>query len=332
MEKDDIKLLEEIRNTFQNLSNELEKKIIGQKEIINYLFIILLARGHGLMIGVPGLAKTLLIKSLSEVMDLKFNRIQFTPDLMPSDITGTEILEENQVTGKRNFKFLKGPIFSNILLADEINRTPPKTQSALLESMQEQKVTISGKTYSLDSPFFVLATQNPIEQEGTYPLPEAQLDRFMFSLNINYPTLKNEIEIIKTTTSENNNKLNPMISKEEIISFQSLLRRVPVSENVIRFAVSLVTNSRPNKNSPNFINDWVEWGAGPRASQFLILAAKGKAILSGRPSPNISDIIAVAKPVLGHRIITNFNAESENVNIDIILDKLINFLNKNYEV
>jgi len=332
MEKDDIKLLEEIRNTFQNLSNELEKKIIGQKEIINYLFIILLARGHGLMIGVPGLAKTLLIKSLSEVMDLKFNRIQFTPDLMPSDITGTEILEENQVTGKRNFKFLKGPIFSNILLADEINRTPPKTQSALLESMQEQKVTISGKTYSLDSPFFVLATQNPIEQEGTYPLPEAQLDRFMFSLNINYPTLKNEIEIIKTTTSENNNKLNPMISKEEIISFQSLLRRVPVSENVIRFAVSLVTNSRPNKNSPNFINDWVEWGAGPRASQFLILAAKGKAILSGRPSPNISDVIAVAKPVLGHRIITNFNAESENVNIDIILDKLINFLNKNYEV
>ena len=323
MEKDDIKLLEEIRNTFQNLSNELEKKIIGQKEIINYLFIILLARGHGLMIGVPGLAKTLLIKSLSEVMDLKFNRIQFTPDLMPSDITGTEILEENQVTGKRNF---------NILLADEINRTPPKTQSALLESMQEQKVTISGKTYSLDSPFFVLATQNPIEQEGTYPLPEAQLDRFMFGLNINYPTLKNEIEIIKTTTSENNNKLNPMISKEEIISFQSLLRRVPVSENVIRFAVSLVTNSRPNKNSPNFINDWVEWGAGPRASQFLILAAKGKAILSGRPSPNISDIIAVAKPVLGHRIITNFNAESENVNIDIILDKLINFLNKNYEV
>ena len=332
MEKDDIKLLEEIRNTFQNLSNELEKKIIGQKEIINYLFIILLARGHGLMIGVPGLAKTLLIKSLSEVMDLKFNRIQFTPDLMPSDITGTEILEENQVTGKRNFKFLKGPIFSNILLADEINRTPPKTQSALLESMQEQKVTISGKTYSLDSPFFVLATQNPIEQEGTYPLPEAQLDRFMFSLNINYPSLKNEIEIIKTTTSENNNKLNPMISKEEIISFQSLLRRVPVSENVIRFAVSLVTNSRPNKNSPNFINDWVEWGAGPRASQFLILAAKGKAILSGRPSPNISDVIAVAKPVLGHRIITNFNAESENVNIDIILDKLINFLNKNYEV
>lgn len=332
MEKDDIKLLEEIRNTFQNLSNELEKKIIGQKEIINYLFIILLARGHGLMIGVPGLAKTLLIKSLSEVMDLKFNRIQFTPDLMPSDITGTEILEENQVTGKRNFKFLKGPIFSNILLADEINRTPPKTQSALLESMQEQKVTISGKTYSLDSPFFVLATQNPIEQEGTYPLPEAQLDRFMFSLNINYPSLKNEIEIIKTTTSENNNKLNPMISKQEIISFQSLLRRVPVSENVIKFAVSLVANSRPNKNSPNFINDWVEWGAGPRASQFLILAAKGKAILSGRPSPNISDVIAVAKPVLGHRIITNFNAESENVNIDIILDKLINFLNKNYEV
>ena len=283
------------------------------------------------MIGVPGLAKTLLIKCLSEVMELKFKRIQFTPDLMPSDITGTEILEDDQVSGKRNFKFLKGPIFSNILLADEINRTPPKTQSALLESMQEQNLTISGKTYLLESPFLVLATQNPIEQEGTYPLPEAQLDRFMFSLNINYPTLENEIEIIKSTTSENNDKLNPIITKNEIISFQSLLRRVPVSENVIKFAVSLVVNSRPNEKSPNFINEWVEWGAGPRASQFLILAAKGKAMLSGRPSPNISDVIAVSKPVLSHRIITNFNAESENVNIDIILDKLINFVKNNYE-
>lgn len=331
MVKDDLKLLKDVLQKFEKLSNELEKKIIGQKEIINFLFIILLAKGHGLMIGVPGLAKTLLIKCLSEVMELKFKRIQFTPDLMPSDITGTEILEDDQVSGKRNFKFLKGPIFSNILLADEINRTPPKTQSALLESMQEQNLTISGKTYLLESPFLVLATQNPIEQEGTYPLPEAQLDRFMFSLNINYPTLENEIEIIKSTTSENNDKLNPIITKNEIISFQSLLRRVPVSENVIKFAVSLVVNSRPNEKSPNFINEWVEWGAGPRASQFLILAAKGKAMLSGRPSPNISDVIAVSKPVLSHRIITNFNAESENVNIDIILDKLINFVKKNYE-
>ena len=331
MVKDDLKLLKDVLQKFEKLSNELEKKIIGQKEIIDFLFIILLAKGHGLMIGVPGLAKTLLIKCLSEVMELKFKRIQFTPDLMPSDITGTEILEDDQVSGKRNFKFLKGPIFSNILLADEINRTPPKTQSALLESMQEQNLTISGKTYLLESPFLVLATQNPIEQEGTYPLPEAQLDRFMFSLNINYPTLENEIEIIKSTTSENNDKLNPIITKNEIISFQSLLRRVPVSDNVIKFAVSLVVNSRPNEKSPNFINEWVEWGAGPRASQFLILAAKGKAMLSGRPSPNISDVIAVSKPVLSHRIITNFNAESENVNIDIILDKLINFVKKNYE-
>ena len=331
MVKDDLKLLKDVLQKFEKLSNELEKKIIGQKEIIDFLFIILLAKGHGLMIGVPGLAKTLLIKCLSEVMELKFKRIQFTPDLMPSDITGTEILEDDQVSGKRNFKFLKGPIFSNILLADEINRTPPKTQSALLESMQEQNLTISGKTYLLESPFLVLATQNPIEQEGTYPLPEAQLDRFMFSLNINYPTLENEIEIIKSTTSENNDKLNPIITKNEIISYQSLLRRVPVSENVIKFAVSLVVNSRPNEKSPNFINEWVEWGAGPRASQFLILAAKGKAMLSGRPSPNISDVIAVSKPVLSHRIITNFNAESENVNIDIILDKLINFVKKNYE-
>ncbi len=331
MVKYDLKLLKDVLQKFEKLSNELEKKIIGQKEIIDFLFIILLAKGHGLMIGVPGLAKTLLIKCLSEVMELKFKRIQFTPDLMPSDITGTEILEDDQVSGKRNFKFLKGPIFSNILLADEINRTPPKTQSALLESMQEQNLTISGKTYLLESPFLVLATQNPIEQEGTYPLPEAQLDRFMFSLNINYPTLENEIEIIKSTTSENNDKLNPIITKNEIISFQSLLRRVPVSENVIKFAVSLVVNSRPNEKSPNFINEWVEWGAGPRASQFLILAAKGKAMLSGRPSPNISDVIAVSKPVLSHRIITNFNAESENVNIDIILDKLINFVKKNYE-
>ena len=331
MVKDDLKLLKDVLQKFENLSSELEKKIIGQKEIIDFLFIILLAKGHGLMIGVPGLAKTLLIKSLSDVMELKFKRIQFTPDLMPSDITGTEILEEDQVSGKRNFKFLKGPIFSNILLADEINRTPPKTQSALLESMQEQNLTISGKTHSLDSPFLVLATQNPIEQEGTYPLPEAQLDRFMFSLNINYPTLEDEIEIIRSTTSENNDKLNPIITKQEIISFQSLLRRVPVSENVIKFAVSLVANSRPNETSPKFINEWVEWGAGPRASQFLILAAKGKAMLSGRPSPNISDVIAVSKPVLSHRIITNFNAESENVNIDIILDKLINFVKNNYE-
>lgn len=331
MVKDDLKLLKDVLQKFEKLSNELEKKIIGQKEIIDFLFIILLAKGHGLMIGVPGLAKTLLIKCLSEVMELKFKRIQFTPDLMPSDITGTEILEDDQVSGKRNFKFLKGPIFSNILLADEINRTPPKTQSALLESMQEQNLTISGKTYLLESPFLVLATQNPIEQEGTYPLPEAQLDRFMFSLNINYPTLEDEIEIIKSTTSENNDKLNPIITKNEIISFQSLLRRVPVSDNVIKFAVSLVVNSRPNEKSPNFINEWVEWGAGPRASQFLILAAKGKAMLSGRPSPNISDVIAVSKPVLSHRIITNFNAESENVNIDIILDKLINFVKNNYE-
>jgi len=332
MENNDVKLVEKLENKFEKLSNELEKKIIGQKEIIEHLLIILLSRGHGLIIGVPGLAKTLLIKSISEVMDLKFNRIQFTPDLMPSDITGTEILEENQVTGKRNFNFIKGPLFSNIVLADEINRTPPKTQSALLESMQEQKVTIAGKTHVLDSPFLVLATQNPIEQEGTYPLPEAQLDRFMFSLNISYPSFKDEIKIIKATTSDNINKLDSIINKEDIMIFQSLLRRVPVSENVITFAVSLVSKSRPNETSPSFINDWVDWGAGPRASQFLILGAKAKALINGRPSPNISDIISIAKPVLAHRIITNFNAESEGININIILDKLIKELKNDYEI
>ncbi|MCF7885241.1 MAG: AAA family ATPase, partial [Candidatus Marinimicrobia bacterium] len=273
--------------------------------------------------GVPGLAKTMMISSLAEMMDLKFSRIQFTPDLMPSDITGTEILEEDRSTGKRKFKFVKGPIFGNIILADEINRTPPKTQAALLEAMQENKVTAAGDDYNLKAPFFVLATQNPIEQEGTYPLPEAQLDRFMFSLNIQYPSYDEEIEIVKSTTVEEKEQLNTIINREEILKYQKLIRRVPVSDNVIEFAVKLAVNSRPQETSINFVEEWVEWGAGPRASQYLVLAAKARAALDGRPSPQIKDIIEVAKPVFRHRIIPNFNAEAEGVNSDIIVEKLI---------
>jgi MoxR-like ATPase len=260
---------------------------------------------------------------VSEILDLKFSRIQFTPDLMPSDITGTEILEEDHATGKREFKFFQGPLFANIILADEINRTPPKTQAALLEAMQEHKVTAAGVSYTLDEPFLVLATQNPIEQEGTYPLPEAQLDRFMFSLNITYPSREDEIEIVKSTTSGPDKSLKSTITKEDILTFQFLVRRVPVADNVVEFAVDLAAKTRPEDGAPQFISDWLEWGAGPRASQYLILGSKAKAILDGRPTPDISDVIAMAKPVLRHRIITSFNAEADGVNADQVLDQLI---------
>ena len=321
--KDDIKLVEQLRESRDAISAELGKKIIGQHEIIEHILITLFCQGHALIIGVPGLAKTLLIKSVSEVLDLKFSRIQFTPDLMPSDITGTEILEEDHATGKREFKFFQGPLFANIILADEINRTPPKTQAALLEAMQEHKVTAAGVSYTLDEPFLVLATQNPIEQEGTYPLPEAQLDRFMFSLNITYPSRKDEIEIVKSTTSGPDKSLKSTITKDDILTFQSLVRRVPVADNVVEFAVDLAAKTRPEDGAPQFISDWLEWGAGPRASQYLILGAKAKAILDERPTPDISDVIAMAKPVLRHRIITSFNAEADGVNADQILDQLI---------
>ena len=321
--KDDIKLVEQLRESRDAISAELGKRIIGQHEIIEHILITLFCQGHALIIGVPGLAKTLLIKSVSEILDLKFSRIQFTPDLMPSDITGTEILEEDHATGKREFKFFQGPLFANIILADEINRTPPKTQAALLEAMQEHKITAAGVSYTLDEPFLVLATQNPIEQEGTYPLPEAQLDRFMFSLNITYPSRKDEIEIVKSTTSGPDKSLKSTITKDDILTFQSLVRRVPVADNVVEFAVDLAAKTRPEDGAPQFISDWLEWGAGPRASQYLILGAKAKAILDERPTPDISDVIAMAKPVLRHRIITSFNAEADGVNADQVLDQLI---------
>ncbi len=321
--QNDAKLVEQLSGKVKELKKEIAKVIVGQEEIIDNLLLSLLARGHCLLVGVPGLAKTLLIKTLAEVLDLSFSRIQFTPDLMPSDITGTEIIEEDQTTKKRTFRFVKGPVFANIILADEINRTPPKTQSALLEAMQEHKVTAAGVTYALPEPFFVLATQNPIEQEGTYPLPEAQLDRFMFNLWLDYPSFDEEIEIIRTTTAESNYKLNKVISGEEITLYQDLVKRVPVAENVIEFAVKIVNSTRPGNNELKFINEWVSWGAGPRASQYLILAAKTKAIVEGRFTPNIDDVKAALVPVLRHRIIPSFNAEADGLSSLDIIDKLI---------
>lgn len=317
---DDVQLVEQLNNKVKTVKSEIAKVIVGQDEIIDQLIISLLSRGHCLLVGVPGLAKTLLIKTLAEVMDLKFSRIQFTPDLMPSDITGTEILEEDIATKKRNFRFISGPIFANIILADEINRTPPKTQSALLEAMQEHKVTAAGTTYKLPDPFFVLATQNPIEQEGTYPLPEAQLDRFMFNLWLDYPTKEEEIKIVKTTTSEYQANLNKVFSAEEIILFQNLVRKVPVADKVIEYAVKISNLTRPNNgDSPKYVKDWVTWGAGPRASQFLVLAAKTRSVMLGRYTPNIEDIKFAMFPVLRHRIITNFSAEAEGLSsVDVI--------------
>ena len=321
---DNIKIVNQLNDSKEKLFDMISKVIIGQKDVIDHLFIALLCKGHILLEGVPGLAKTLLIKTLSEALDLDFNRIQFTPDLMPSDITGTDIIEEDQTTAKRNFRFFKGPIFANVILADEINRTPPKTQAALLEAMQESRVTTGGNTYTLDQPFFVLATQNPIEQEGTYPLPEAQLDRFMFNILIDYPDKLEEVEIVKRLTSSNPKLIEPVISKEELSAFQDLIKHVPVAENVIEHAVNLVAMTRPSdERAPKITQDWLEWGAGPRASTFLVMAAQAKCLLSGKTTPDIDDINHVAKPVLRHRIITNFTAEADGVSKEDILDKLI---------
>jgi len=323
----DIELLENLHDSRDKFINEIGKVIIGQTDVLHHILIALFCKGHTLIVGVPGLAKTLMIKTIAELLELKFSRIQFTPDLMPSDITGTEIIDEDPSTGKREFRFFKGPVFGNIILADEINRTPPKTQAALLEAMQEHKVTTSGTTYTLDEPFFVLATQNPIEQEGTYPLPEAQLDRFMFNLKITYPTQEEEIKIVQSTTTDEQHESKPILSKNDLLSYQHLVRRVPVAENVISYAVKLVTSSRPeSENAPDFIKEWIDWGAGPRASQFLILGAKAKAALDGRPTPDISDIKDMALPILRHRILPNFNAESEGVSPDDILSKLLESL------
>jgi MoxR-like ATPase len=320
----DIKLVKQLTESRDQFNMEISKRIVGQQEIIDHILIALLCRGHTLLVGVPGLAKTLLIKSIAELLDLNFSRIQFTPDLMPSDITGTEIIEEDHNTGKREFRFFKGPVFGNIILADEINRTPPKTQAALLEAMQEHKVTTAGQTYILEEPFFVLATQNPIEQEGTYPLPEAQLDRFMFNIKIDYPNDEEEVAIVKSTTSGIDNELNIVIGREDLLLYQDLVRRVPIADNVIEFAVDLVSKTRPQSDKAfAAVSGWIEWGAGPRASQYLVLGAKARAVLDGRPAPEIDDIKAMARPVLRHRLITNFNAEAEGLNTDDILSILL---------
>jgi len=320
----DIKLVKRLTESRDRFNMEISKRIVGQQEIIDHILIALLCRGHTLLVGVPGLAKTLLIKSIAELLDLNFSRIQFTPDLMPSDITGTEIIEEDHNTGKREFRFFKGPVFGNIILADEINRTPPKTQAALLEAMQEHNVTTAGQTYILEEPFFVLATQNPIEQEGTYPLPEAQLDRFMFNIKIDYPDHEEEVAIVKSTTSGIDNELNIIIDRGELLLYQDLVRRVPIADNVIEFAVDLVSKTRPQSDKAfAAVSGWIEWGAGPRASQYLVLGAKAKAVLDGRPAPEIDDIKAMARPVLRHRLITNFNAEADGLSTDDILSILL---------
>ncbi len=320
----DLSVIQEMKEAHDTIVQEVSKVIVGQRQVIDELLISLLARGHCLLVGVPGLAKTLLISTLARVLQLKFSRIQFTPDLMPSDITGTEIIEEDMGTGRKSFKFVRGPVFANIVLADEINRTPPKTQAALLQAMQEHEVTAAGETFKLEEPFFVLATQNPIEQEGTYPLPEAQLDRFMFNLWVNYPSLEEEKQIVKTTTGGREASLKIVLDAARIMQLQKLVREVPVADNVVDFAVHLTRKTRPNENgAPPFIKDWISWGAGPRASQYLILGAKTRAILDGRPTPDIDDVRAVATPVLRHRLVTNFNADAEGVDAVKIVERLL---------
>ena len=320
----DVKTLEQLSEAFVNIKKEIARVIVGQEQIIEQMLISLLARGHCLLIGVPGLAKTLLIRTLGDILDLKFSRIQFTPDLMPSDITGTEIIEEDTTTGKKVFKFINGPVFANLILADEINRTPPKTQSALLEAMQEYSVTAAGETYPLALPFFVLATQNPIEQEGTYPLPEAQLDRFMFNLRLDYPSLDEEKQVVKMTTGMNDTAVRKIVSRTDILMFQEVVRKIPVAENVVDFAVRLASSTRPVENNPHkFVAEWIRWGAGPRASQYLILGAKVRAALRGLATPDISDVEAVALPVLRHRLVVSYNAEAEGINTAEIVDRLV---------
>mgnify|MGYP006266353459 CR=1 FL=1 len=323
--KDDKAGADQLAQTYQDLRDEIGKVIVGQREIVDQILISIFARGHALLVGVPGLAKTLLISTLAETLDLSFNRIQFTPDLMPSDILGTEILEVDQETNQKYFKFLQGPIFANIILADEINRTPPKTQAALLEAMQEKRVTIAGKVFTLEKPFFVLATQNPIEQEGTYPLPEAQLDRFMFLLQVEYPSLEEEIEIVRSTTVQKDVTVNPVIKGDLIEHFQALVRRVPVADNVLEYAVKLVHATRPNDpNATAFVKENITWGAGPRASQYLILGAKTHALLNGKYAPDIENVKAISKAVLRHRIVPSFNAEAEGLSADDIVNQLLN--------
>ncbi len=320
----DVELLDRLADARARVELEIGKQVVGQKDIIEGLLIAILAGGHALLVGVPGLAKTLLVSSLAQSLRLQFSRIQFTPDLMPSDITGTEIIEENISTGHRTFRFVRGPIFANVVLADEINRTPPKTQAALLQAMQEMEVTVGSETYTLERPFFVLATQNPIEQEGTYPLPEAQLDRFMLEARITYPSRTEEEEVASRTTTDLVDKIEPVMSASEMLEFQGLVRRVPVPPSMIRLAVSLCRASRPEaEESPDFIRRWVNWGVGPRGTQHLVLAAKARAALDGRAMPNFEDIQAVALPVLRHRLVTNFEAEADGQTAEDIVRQLL---------
>ncbi|HDR52200.1 MAG TPA: AAA family ATPase [Mariniphaga anaerophila] len=317
--KNDVEALDALRDKYEELKKEISKVIYGQDEIISQVLVSLFSRGHVLLVGVPGLAKTLLVTTIAKILGLKYNRIQFTPDLMPSDIIGTEILDK-----ERQFKFIQGPLFANIILADEINRTPPKTQSALLEAMQERAVTAAGQRFELENPFFVLATQNPIEQEGTYPLPEAQLDRFMFSVWLDYPKYEDEITIVKNTTSNLKFDLNAVISDTEILYFQDLIRKIPINDNVLNYAVTLAAKTRPgNGMSAEVSEQYLKWGAGPRASQYLVVGAKTHAALKGKYSPDIDDVQAVAPSILRHRIIKNYKAEAENISVEQIIDKLL---------
>ena len=321
---DPVQLADEFQQAYYRIKQEIHKVVIGQDEIIDLLLISLFSKGHCVLVGVPGLAKTLLIRTLADSLNLSFNRIQFTPDLMPGDITGTEVIEENKNEGTKEFKFIKGPIFSNIVLADEINRTPPKTQAALLEGMQEYHVTASGTTYNLDTPFFVLATQNPIEQEGTYPLPEAQLDRFMFNIWVDYPSFEEEKEIVSQTTSKQKNEVSPILDKAKIEQLQALVREVPVPDSVLDFAVKLVGMTRPNSPmAPDYINKYMSWGAGPRASQYLILGGKARALSQGRYNVTEDDIKTLAIPVLRHRIVNNYAAEAEGFTTVKLIERLI---------
>jgi len=319
----DLEAIESLARARDAILGEVRKAIVGQDRVIDELMMAILADGHCLLIGVPGLAKTLMVSTLACVVDLDFKRIQFTPDLMPSDITGTDIIEEDPTTHSRSFKFIKGPVFANVVLADEINRTPPKTQAALLQAMQEKQVTAGGNTYPLDLPFFVLATQNPIELEGTYPLPEAQLDRFMFSIHVGYPSEAEEREIVESTTSAYVPDLKSILTGEDILRLQKLVRRVPVPDHVLEYAIRLARNTRPTDGSPDYIRNWVSWGAGPRASQYLVLGAKTRAILRGKFAPETEDVRDVAQPVLRHRIVTNFNAEADGVSASDIVDRLV---------
>jgi MoxR-like ATPase len=315
----DVAAIHNLVQKRNELKSEIAKIIVGQDAVVDQVLLCIFSGGHALLVGVPGLAKTLLVNTLAQVLGLNFKRIQFTPDLMPSDILGSEILDEN-----RRFKFLKGPVFSNIILADEINRTPPKTQAALLEAMQERSVTIAGENYKLDLPYFVLATQNPIEQEGTYPLPEAQLDRFMFAIKLEYPSFAEEVQVVKRTTSDSVNDISPLFTAQEIIDFQQLVRRIPVADNVIEYAVTLVSKTRPdNPLSDAFVKSYLDWGAGPRASQNLIIAAKAHAAFNGKFSPDIEDVKAVATGILRHRIIKNYKADAEGITEEMIIAKLI---------